>query len=412
MLRYLLDLSLQAWWALRDNRLRTALSILGITIGIAAVMAVGTVGKGGHYLVFAELESFGLKSVWVFRDRQDKDPHRAIREGSGIDRDDYAAIVAGSCPAVERISPIVHSSKRRLIQVGNRYSNADVEGVGVDYVPINNDNLVIGRNFRDTDVRRRRAVAIIGPQVHEDLFGATQNPSGHELKIGDRKFTVIGVLQAKSRDFLASIGSAGGQDANNRILIPYTVYQQMLGTKEINWFQAQARRLDQADRAVTQIIDVLKRRHGHRYEYKSETMAKYIATTNRILHGVSLIGVVAASISLLVGGMAIMNIMSTSVLERTREIGLRKALGARQRDILMQFLLEAVLISAIGGVLGLMLGGVASYGLALATEFPLAPSWYMVLIALAVSVSVGLLSGYLPAYRASRLRPVEALRYE
>lgn len=410
---YWRDIAAQAWWALKDNGLRSVLSVLGIAVGITAVMAVGTISKGGHYLVFSELETFGLKSVWVFRDRQDKDPHRAVRKGTGIDNDDYAAIRGGCCPVVSRVSPVVYDfGKRQLIRAGNRYSNASVEGVGSEYTAITNDTLALGRSFRIQDEERRRPVAIIGPQPHADLFGAAQNPLGQEIRIGQQKYTVVGVLKAKSRSFLASIGSAGGQDANNRILIPYTLYQQQLGKKEINWLQAEAIRQDQADAAVSQISDTLKRRHSDRYAYKGETMAQYIDTADRILQGVALIGVVAASVSLLVGGLGIMNIMSTSVLERTREIGLRKAIGARRRDILLQFLAEAVFISTMGGVLGLLVGALASYGLALATGFPLAPSWLMVAVALTVSVGVGVLSGYYPARRAAVMRPVVALRYE
>lgn len=401
----------QSLLALRDNRLRTVLSILGISVGIAAVMAVGAISQGGHYLIFSELETFGLKSVWVYKSNTEKDPRRAVRTGSGIDNDDYAAL-RNCCSAAARISPMVVNPERQIIRVGDRYSNAHIEGVGAEFSQINNDKLALGRTISAEDEARRRYVVVIAPQVQEDLFGKQQNPIGKEIRIGDEKFTVIGLLQAKNRDFLASIGSSGGQDANNRLQIPYLIYQQIIGKKEISFIQAEAVSLDQADAATQQIKNILQRRHRGQYAYKAEAMAKYIATTNRILEAVTLIGVIAASVSLLVGGLGIMNIMSTSVLERTREIGLRKALGAGKRDILTQFLMEATLISAIGGALGLALGAAAGYGLALATGFPLAPSLLTVSIALIVSIGVGILSGYYPAHRAAQLHPVEALRYE
>jgi putative ABC transport system permease protein len=402
----------QAVLALKDNRRRTLLSILGIAVGIAAVMAVGTVSKGGNYLVFSELETFGLNSVWVYRDRGDKDPHKRIREGSGIENDDYHAIAAGCCPLVRRVSAVVHGGRKWIIQTTNHYSNANVQGVDSTFTAINNDHIVAGRGFRSRDISSRRAVAVLGPTARRDLFGADAAPVGEEFRIGTRKFTVIGVLQEKSRDFLASIGSAGGADANNRILIPYTLYQQMLGNKQVSYLHAEAVSLDRAQQAADQLIAALDRRHGRIYSYKSETMATYISTSHNILNGVALIGVVAASISLIVGGLGIMNIMSTSVHERTREIGLRKAIGARRRDILLQFLLEASIISTVGGLIGLTIGAAASIALAEFTGFPLTPSVNTILIALVVSLGVGVISGFLPAKRAAALRPVEALRYE
>lgn len=412
----LTDVLQQALAALRDNRLRTMLSILGIAVGIAAVMAVGSVAKGGHYLIFSELETFGLKSVWVYKNDEEKDPRRAVRKGTGIDNDDYFAVLSGCCPAVLRVTPLVYgefaNSGRLVVRSGNRYSNGRIEGVGADFTYINNDSLTKGRAFRTEDESRRRRVAIIGTRVQEDLFGLHQNSIGKEIRIGSEPYTVIGLLTPKSRDFLASIGSSGGQDANNRVLIPYSTYQQILGKKEIFVLQAEAVSLQSADAAAQQIKALLERRHRGQYSYKSETMAKYIGTAGNILKAVTLIGIIAASVSLLVGGLGIMNIMSTSVLERTREIGLRKALGARKNDILIQFLLEATLISSLGGSLGLILGAVTGHTLAWATGFPLSPSWGTVLVALAVSIGVGMLSGYYPAHRAAQLKPVEALRYE
>lgn len=415
-LHALMPLVGEALASLRDNRLRTGLSILGIAIGIAAVMAVGTVSKGGRHLIFSELETFGLKSVWVWRDFEEKDPHRAVREGTGIDEGDYHAVRDGCCPAVVKVSPMLGRFKgknsRMLIRFRNQYSNARIEGVGHQYTAINNDVIIAGRALREEDESKRRAVVLIGDQVQVDLFGA-QSSVGKEIRIGEEKFTVVGVLKHKSRGFLASIGSSGGIDGNNLILMPYTRFQRLAGARdEIEILQVEASSVSDADAAVAQLRELLQRRHAQRFRYKGDTMSKYIATASNITNGVTLIGVIAASISLLVGGMAIMNIMSTSVLERTREIGLRKALGARRADIQFQFLIEAVLISGSGGILGLLFGAIASYVLAWATGFPLAPSLAMVALALFVSVGVGLLSGYYPARRAADLKPVEALRYE
>ena len=413
MLIFFFDRFNQALYALRDNLRRTILSILGIAVGIGAVMAVGTISKGGNYLIFSELETFGLNSVWIFRDRGDRDPNKVFREGSGIDNHVYQALKNDCCPAVRHLSAMVVNSrgKRNIIQLANNYSNARVQGVDHQLTKIANDDIVQGRAFHPRDIERRRTVAILGPQAAKDLFG-TASPIGKDFRIDGRKFTAVGILKSKSRDFLSSIGSIGGQDANNRILIPYTAYQQMLGHKQINFLQAEAIEQSKAQDAAKQLIQVIKRNTSSHYAFKFDTMATYIATTDRILDGVAMIGIVAASVSLLVGGMGIMNIMSTSVLERTREIGLRKSVGAKKRDIMLQFLLEAVVISTVGGIIGLTLGTIASLILAEVTGFPLTPSFIVILIALFVSVSVGIISGFLPAKRAAHLHPVESLRYE
>lgn len=413
-LRLFFGLLAQALVSLRDNTLRTVLSVLGVTIGIAAVMVVDTIGDAGEHIVFSELETFGLRSVWVFRDRKVKDPNRAVLSGSGIDSDDYAALQAGCCPAVSRATPVVRDAERSLlVQNQGRYSDAELSGVGHHYLGINNDRLTAGRDFSERDMRRRRPVAIIGTQVQKDLFPGLSNPVGREIRIGRQRYTVIGLLQEKSRDFLSSIGSAGKGDANNRILVPYSSFQEMLGLKkQLSYLQAEAVSLDEAKRATEQIIALLERRHKQAYDYRPETMKQYIATAGRILDGVSIVGVIAASVSLLVGGMGIMNIMSTSVLERTREIGLRKAIGARAGDILQQFLLEAVFISGLGGLLGIGIGVLANVAIALLADLPLTLSWGGAWLALSMSVLVGLLSGFYPAQRAARMQPVVALRYE
>jgi ABC-type antimicrobial peptide transport system permease subunit len=405
----------QALSALKDNSLRTLLSITGITVGIAAVMIVASVSEGGQSHIYSELETFGLTSFWVRRDYHDDNPNRAIRTGSGINNYDYQNIRTGACSATRRITPLISvRSGRIVVQIGNHYSNSNILGVGADYAEINNDTIAHGRFFQENDMILRKKVVIIGTETQNDLFENYQDPLGQDIRIGSRKFTVIGVLKDKSRDFLSSIGSSRGQDANHRVLMPYTVFQQLFanGDKGIMILQGEAVNLSKVNLAATQIINLLERKHDHRYSYKYESMVQYINTANKILGGVTMIGIIAASVSLFVGGIGIMNIMSTAVVERTQEIGLRKAMGAHKRDILFQFLIEAMLISGIGGILGLGLGAVTGYLLENATGFPLASPWGLANIALLVSITVGLISGYYPAYRAASLKPVEALRHE
>ncbi|MBW9275192.1 MAG: ABC transporter permease, partial [Candidatus Thiodiazotropha sp. (ex. Lucinisca nassula)] len=359
-----------------------------------------------------ELETFGLRSVWVFRDYNDKDPNRRIRTGSGLLEKDLAVLHGDCCPAVRTISPVLLVEKQSIIQWGNRYSNASIKGVNAEFLTINNDRLKQGRGFRGQEVKARRPVVLIGETVVKDLFPQVENPVGRHLRIGGRKFRVIGVLRYKSRDLLASIGSEGGEDANNRILLPYTVVQQINGKREISYLQAEAVSLAQAERAAAQIKQVLQRRHRGTYRYNQVTLASYLKTVERILGGITAMGVVAASTALLVGGIGVAGIMSTAVVERIREIGVRMAIGATRRQILFQFLAEAVLISVIGGFTGLAVGLILGGLLDLVTGFPLIPTTGGILIGFMVSVLVGLASGYYPARRAAGFLQVEALRRE
>ena len=397
--------------ALRDNRLRTVLSILGITIGISAVIVVSTISKGGNYLIYSELETFGLKSVWIFRDYNEKDPNLRAREGSGIDQQSYQLLTENCCSAIERITPIVRFKGKKIIHNSNHYSNANAMGVASSFMQVANEHLLKGRSFRQQDIKAKRAVAILGQTTASDLFGSSQAVLGKEFSIGKQKLIVIGVLKKKSREFLASIGSAGG-DINNRILLPYTLVQKVNGNREIGYLRAQAIAIDKADLAAQQVIKFLTHLQKNKYNYKKETMANYSKTADNILASVSLIGIIAASVSLLVGGMGIMNMMSTAVLERTREIGLRKAIGASERDILWQFLMEAIFISILGGLLGIVIGLSTSTLLAYLVGFPNEPAINAILLALSVSVIVGIISGYFPAKKAASKVPVEALRYE
>ncbi|MBS1159800.1 MAG: macB [Proteobacteria bacterium] len=414
--QFWLDLLGQALLGLADHKLRTALSATGIAIGIAAVILIATVNRSGKEVIFSELQTFGLKSVWVHRNYKVDDPRRVIRGGTGISNDDINALKASaSCPALAKFTPILWPGRYAPLFAtrGNRYSSAGVEGVGSAYLEINNDALVVGRGFNPQDIERRRAVAVIGEQVRNDLFAADENPVGKELRIADDKFEIIGVLAYKDRSFLASINSTGGQqDPNGRILIPYNRLQTMLGTEDITMIQGEAVSPGMARAAAEQIVAFLKRRHQDAFKYRIETMQQYVANADVILGIVSTIGLVAATVSLLVAGLGILNIMSTSVIERTREIGLRKAIGGGEGEIMSQFLIEATLISLLGGVFGLLLGAVSSVAITAWTHYPLVPEFSFIVIGFCVSLVVGLISGVYPAYRAAKLRPVEALRYE
>jgi len=412
LMKHTRDLFQQALHALGDNRLRTALSILGITIGIAAVMAVTTISKGGNYIVFSELQTFGLNTAWVWREYNHDAAYDEQRPGSGVNNADFQALRdVADLLGVHQMSPQTEVGYRlRRVQRGDKFFRSDLMGVSADFIHIVNDKIIAGRGFLSADIERAAPLALLAPNVVENLFERNENPIGQTIRIGGQPIVVIGLLAHKSRDFLASIGSEGGEDANGRILLPYTRVQQLRGDNEIDGLIIKAARFQHAEFAANNVASMLKQRHPVGFSYQSQSMSEYVRTTDNILSGVAIVGVIAASISLLVGGMGIMNMMGTSVLERTREIGIRKAIGATESDILTQFLIEAALISVVGGVLGLLIGGLASVALAMATGFPVIPSWFAIFGALLVSITVGLLAGYLPARRAARMHPVLALR--
>ncbi|MDH5326616.1 MAG: ABC transporter permease [Gammaproteobacteria bacterium] len=405
------DASVQALHSIAENRLRAMLSVLGIALGIAAVMAVGTASEAIKKYVFSELETYGLKSIWIYRKWENENPNRSVRQGSGISNEDFGNIQKGCCPAIARATPSVFVNETTSVSAGSSFFDAVIEGIGVEYLGINNDRLMSGRNFRSDEVSRRKNVAIIAPKVAEGLFGRSGRYLGRSFRLFDQKFTVIGLLDNKNRDLLANLG-VDTYDVNGRILVPYTVYQTYLGSKDIHTLQAEAVSMAKTRDAVDQLEGLLNRSHSSKFEYVKETMEEWIQQAEYWRYSITAGGLGAAFIILLVGGMGVMNIMSTSVIERTREIGIRKAMGAQYSDILAQFLLESVYVTSVGGVIGLLLGVGVIYATGLFIGYPIHPSWYMALVALLVSMLVGIVSGYYPAHRAATMKPVDALRYE
>jgi len=311
---------------------------------------------------------------------------------------------------IRHLSPIVQDYGEPSARRGGRFANVQLIGASVAYPDIVNDTLLGGRRLMHHDVAQRLPAALVAPEVIAKLFDDGEDPLGRTIEVGERRVRIVGLLAGKSRDFLSSIGSAGGQNANDRIVVPWTWLQRVRGDRAVDHLHIAVEDFDRAGQTADGIAQLLARRHDGLFNYTRETMATYIATTDSILSGVAIVGTIAASVSLLVGGMGIMNMMGTAVLERTREIGLRRAVGAWRRDILWQFLIEAALISLVGGLLGLAIGAVISLIVVWLTGFPLLPSVPVIVGALLVSVLVGVLSGLLPARRAAKLEPVIALR--
>ena len=407
------DVFEQALFSLSDNKLRSILSILGIAVGIGAVMAVGSVTEGVRDFVYQELESYGIRTIWVYRDPDElKDQNRVVRQGSGISNEDYQYFRDNKscCPALKRVTPQVYWDEQKPVRVSGENYLMNLEGVGVEYLDINNDQLEYGRNFTNKDTDRRNPVAILGPLAAEEMYGRS-NPMGKTFRYFNQKYTVIGVIKAKSRDIIEQV-NADSYDPNKRILIPFSNLQAIFGSKDVHTLLGEAYSLEGTVDAMDQVKSALERRYGGRFRYKTENMQGWIDNADNYINKLRMTGLSFAALALFVGGMGIMNIMSTSVIERTREIGIRKALGAQYEDIRFQFLMEATAVSTIGGVIGLVLGIVATYVIGFSTGYGFQPSWTMGVMAIIVSAVVGLMSGFFPSRHAARLNPVEALRHE
>ncbi|KPK41987.1 MAG: macrolide ABC transporter ATP-binding protein [Omnitrophica WOR_2 bacterium SM23_29] len=397
----------QAGGAMVSHKMRSFLSILGILIGVAAVIAMLAVGQGAKESIEKQLASLG-SNLLVVRPGSRRVMGVALEAGSvtRLTFQDVAAIekLTGE---VKRVSPSV--TGRGQIVYANKNWNTRVEGVGVDYAPLRASIPAVGRFFTEDEVRMRDKVALLGTTVARQLFGDT-NPIGETIKINLLNFKVIGILPAK--------GATGFHDQNDTVLIPITTAMyRVLGKEYIDSIYVEAQgpeSIDAAQEAITKLI--IKQ---HRLLTKDEEDSFQIHNMADIKNALEtttktmslLLGSIAA-ISLLVGGIGIMNIMLVSVTERTREIGLRKAIGANNKDIMVQFLIEAILMSFIGGVVGILLGGGVSILITLFAGWAVKVSLTSIILATTFSLIVGILFGLWPAQKASRLDPIEALRYE
>ncbi len=395
--------------ALEQNRLRSGLTALGIIIGVGAVIAMVGIGNGAKAQVEAQVASLGQNVIQVSAGSSSS--HSSVRLGLGSS----STLTVDDAEAIEReiadvvaISPEVRITTQVI--AGNRNWSTQIYGESPDYFSIRQWPLEDGAIFTEQDVRGAAKVAVIGSLAAEELFGG-EDPVGEIVRIKNVPFTVVGVLTSKG-------ASASGSDQDDDIIIPYTsamkrVIGQQTNLRRIN---VQAADADALEEVETQITALLRQRHrietGKDDDFivrDQQEIAEAATATARTM--TLLLGAVAG-VSLIVGGIGIMNIMLVSVVERTREIGIRLAVGARSRDILRQFLMEAFALSSIGGGIGIVLGISASECLSLVAEWPTLVSLEAVVIAFLFSAAVGIFFGFYPARKASLLDPIEALRYE
>ena len=393
--------------ALRQNVMRTALTMLGIIIGVGAVICVVAIGEGAQATVERAITNIGANMVWVEAGGVNRG---GVRTGSGgtksLTIEDYLAIKE-RIALVTNVTP--QADGRVQLVYGNQNWNSSARGVGPEYIALKGWDIARGGMYADNDVQRASSVCVLGQTVVDQLFGS-QDPIGETMRVQNQPCVVVGVLAVKGQ-------SATGQDQDDNVLMPYTtVMKKITGKTWLDDIMCSALAADLVDPAEKDIAALIRERHHIRpgadddFNLRHPTeIAEAIKQSTQTME--TLLAAVA-SVSLLVGGIGIMNIMLVSVTERTREIGLRQAVGARGRDVLRQFLCEAVLLSLVGGAIGVGLGTVGAHTIADLFQWPTHVSPSAIAIAFSCSAVVGIFFGYYPARQASRLDPIQALRFE
>jgi putative ABC transport system permease protein len=382
--------------ALRSNRLRSALTMLGVIIGVAAVVLLVALGSGAKQEVEDQVEGLGSNIIIVVPGKFELGSAPSV---SRLTLDDVSLLgrVVGD---ERRVAVSVASGEN--VGVGRRETFVTVNGVNENVPNVFDRPLARGEYITASDVDTRRRVAVLGSTVVRRVFGDV-DPLGRQVSIAGVRFRVIGVFE--------QVGSTFGVDRDTEVHIPVTAAQRLFGVDRIDALAVKAPRADDVEPLQERLTAALQDKYDGE-EFSAVTQTQILGAIGRILGLLTLVLAAIAAISLLVGGVGVSNIMLVSVRERTREIGLRKALGARQRDVLLQFLIEAVLLCVVGGVIGIGLGVGGSLLVAAVSPLPAVIAWWSPVLAFAVSAAVGIFFGVAPARRAGRLDPVAALRSE
>ena len=400
--------------ALAKNKLRAGLTVLGVVIGIAAVTAMVSLGQSASQLVQGQLQSLGTNVVIVFPGSNRRAGVRQmVTTLTAADSD----AIAEHCSTIIASSPIV-GAQAQVIYGNANYQPKEMFGVGQEYLEVRNWPLRHGGFFTDRDIKSASQVCVIGHTVVAKLF-QTSNPIGEKIRIRDVPFEVIGVLETKGANMV-------GEDQDDLVLTPYTTMRRRVQGSQfdnVNAIMCSARSMAVMVEAENEINQLLAERHrispGEPLDFDVGTTAEISNMLGIVIGTLTMMISSIAGISLVVGGVGIMNIMLVSVTERTREIGIRMAVGARSRDILAQFLVEAILLSLVGGLFGFAFGCAASVGVTMlinsltsGTKWPIVISINAAILAFFFAAAVGVFFGFYPARRASLLDPIEALRYE
>ncbi len=402
------DLFEETYFAISANKVRSGLTVLGIVIGIGSVIAMISVGQGATSSIESSIQSMGSNLITVMPGFQRTFSSVSAGRGSAqsLTIEDSEAIVQ-EVPGVLAVAPEV--SQRYQVVAKGQNTNTQIVGTVYSYPQVKNIEIALGVFISDQNVRSMSKVAVLGPTTRDDLFGENANPLGQTIRIKGINFKVIGVTQSK--------GGSGFGSQDDIIFIPITTAQKFLaGSDFVSTISVQAESSQVMASVQSAITNLLLRLHNigdpQLADFNTLSQQDIIESASSITNTMTILLAAIAGISLIVGGIGIMNMMMTTVTERTREIGLRKAIGAKRSDIILQFLAEAVMLTFIGGAFGIILGSLLAYGIMFFTGIATKISLFSIILAFSVSAGIGIGFGYWPAQKAAKLSPIEALRYE
>lgn len=405
----LIDFIVEIYTALTVNKVRSGLTVLGIVIGIGSVIVMVAIGRGAQTTIEENIQAIG-SNLLMIRPGSQQGPGSEVRGAQGSAQSLTEAdvtLLKEQVDALDKIAPEISVGRKQVIASGNNV-NTSVTGVTAEYAAVRNVTVAQG-SFITVDQERSLAkVAFIGPDIVTELFGADVSAVGKKIRVGNVDFTVIGVSVAR--------GGTGFGSSDDFVYIPLSTARQFFsGDKYLSSINIQVKIGADMTAAGAQVESLLKTAHGiisdEEADFRVMNQADIVSTASSVTSTFTALLGAVAGISLVVGGIGIMNMMLTTVTERTREIGLRKAIGAKRKDIQLQFLFEAIVLTFFGGVLGVLIGFVAA---TIMSSFGINAeiSSGSVMLAFAVSAGIGIIFGYYPAHRAARLSPIEALRYE